>query len=1785
MSNLRPNAETYRIRALAHLLSRDLEQARLEIRKALEMEPHNENILYTFAIIYYLSALATTALPAQIPQWPAPVEWTFVLRDNDSLSRLREAERVFQELAERPGRSNEDRQVLEAWRLACLTNDPDRQDEAVRYLQTILKAIPLHYRAIAWATSRNLSVTLTPSEKAIEGLIRAEKVEVFHVIALAGIYLSSGRARKALKLLDKTKSFFQKQQSDTLWRVWHVQALSASGNLKGAFKEIEEAASGGEIEWLHMRTYVLQAFAKKTGNWHEVIEHLEKSYQKTGDPKFLLESCQLMAQKGNWEYIADRAEVLIRQVSTGETLRLAAVASYNVKRFEVCLRLLDDHRSLFPNQKLTNELRRLRVLCTQAVGSLPEALAEQEALVRDENTTPNLLKLAQLNFEKGDLKGLVIISRELVNRKDLQQEHALEIAQLVQLEDQELAVSLWKKATSQGVADTLVAQACALGYHLGLDRELGPLTKRMQELGMEGQGGIHLATLKDLMEMMDLQRDRSRKLDELYRSGTVPIHFIAGQANRPLVDLYHRILSENEASPDPIKQFFLLVRHGGRSLTEGFSRKAPQWRLNLDLTAVLLAEHLDILDEVERAFAPLRIPSDVIPALIDMRDKISQVQPSRIRAFHQIIDLVESGAIQVEEPKQIQRYENTQLVDELGERWLAFFDNARASAGYLVDFLPLHRKDLSGPPSALPENADLYLVNCRSIVEALRQEGPLSEEEYAAALRDLGQEGQKTPSVTIPKEGKPLYCLANIPEMLANANILHIACERFKLHIEKAELEMARAELRQQNERVVIGDWITGLINRLRGGIDAGTYLLIPCSSEENSDTEEPKHDLSYRCLMSLLKFEPREDDVIWIDDRCLNSYLRRDSVHIVGVNEVLKALVSAGGMSETTFYDKVSQLRAANACFVPVQKNEILYHLRQARIENNALVETRELAILRKHIAACLLRGDVLQRPPLPAGSPNENGEIAFVIRIGREVTDALLDLWADEKSDEGTRQARAEWLLENLFLDHLGLTNSISMAKPEQDDRYLVALSLSGLISQAITLTPSRGEDSRSRRRTYFKWLFARILKKRFDADPALLIATVDNLKKLLLVTRDKTLDASRDEAIIILLQMLYVDLPEMIQTELQRDSEFMASMGFKSSPIVTIDGLEFNPDDFWRSASEAINGRESKLITLNHEKEVTFLPLEKNISQNGFYLIQPEIAEKKLIKRDELGLLRESPADREAMLRHNRHWFDCSGEALDRIIAEIVSMEDAARRIEAARLWQESSMAVYYRDKYDRLKKRDEFRFEDLLPPTAEGLLRHFKLTASMEPNEQFSDVLSSVAQALIRDEGLEVAIDRIVGFPVPLPLSLFDAVDRLSRDERRDLLKRLLRTASSPLAKVHLVHALVRYSDDTPAYGRLARRIAVHLLGDKASEEFEAFLTVLKWIHGEFDHFPDTRSWSPDVKLAIVWAHAHHIFTLFASLGSPTSWIHATFKHAPRRMPLELFERNPAYWFDVAHARHISREVFILSGLAYSFGEKAVKLIDKDLKKLLEKESFPEIADMHAMQEPALPLLKDFSLAYNSLSSFMGGDRGEALRYLLECEKAQTFGRASLRAMAARAIDMLLEEREQMVPWAILHAVISDFPPYEEIAERLKTLILQTDFVDLFMKDTDCGLLAIYLASLQLSNIDDEDTYRRLKDQIVKTASFLAIQNSQHTLDTIASRIHEMLLESALNVSIAAQRHGNVIPEVVDLFTRLIENWRSIVPTCWPIIQRLCQELPPSQTKLFVPLLLRLRALKA
>ena len=302
---------------------------------------------------------------------------------------------------------------MRCWYLACLANDPDKQEEAIDYCRELLQYDPTDFRAIEWATHRNYGLDLEPSEKALSSIIVEEKSDISHVISLVICKLALKKIAEAIEVLDKFESQFKSQEEIRVWTSLYVKALVANDDPKSALRVIDQSSQKENLYYDKMMA--LQAIAQKKGDWQSLVEFLENTYKETGYTPFLFNCCSLMAEQGNWEYVAKKSQQLIDGIGTPEALRLAATACYNNNQFDICLSLLDGHRDLFEAGVLSNDLRRLRVDCRYMLGDVSEAIREAESLVNEELNANNLLALMGIYHETGNLKNWLLLHANTEN--------------------------------------------------------------------------------------------------------------------------------------------------------------------------------------------------------------------------------------------------------------------------------------------------------------------------------------------------------------------------------------------------------------------------------------------------------------------------------------------------------------------------------------------------------------------------------------------------------------------------------------------------------------------------------------------------------------------------------------------------------------------------------------------------------------------------------------------------------------------------------------------------------------------------------------------------------------------------------------------------------------------------------------------------------------------------------------------------------------------------------------------------------------------------------------------------------------------------------------------------------------------------------------------------------------------------------------------------------------------------------------------------------------------------
>jgi len=319
-------------------------------------------------------------------------------------------------------------------------------------------------------------------------------------------------------------------------------------------------------------------------------------------------------------------------------------------------------------------------------------------------------------------------------------------------------------------------------------------------------------------------------------------------------------------------------------------------------------------------------------------------------------------------------------------------------------------------------------------MQSLRDNGYFSVSTYQQALHALGSAGSVDVPSAVPEIGAKVFLVANIASVLADANLLELVSRHFKVFVDPRCLDETRNNLQEDERREELATWLERLIDRMRDGLDQSVYegIDLPDDASRAELEREEAENPDFLSLTALLHFSPQEGDVIWVDDRWVNSHAHRDGVPIIGANEVLRALLQRSYLQESEYYATLLKLRAANVRYIPLEAGEIHYHLQQAQVSEGAVVETAELSILRRYIAACLLDEECLQRPPMPQGASNPEGETAFVLGTMRITVDAMVDCWSDEKNYGDRAEPYADWILENLYTGLFGLRHLRSDPDP---------------------------------------------------------------------------------------------------------------------------------------------------------------------------------------------------------------------------------------------------------------------------------------------------------------------------------------------------------------------------------------------------------------------------------------------------------------------------------------------------------------------------------------------------------------------------------------------------------------------------------------------------------------------------------------------------------------------------------------------------------------------------------
>jgi hypothetical protein len=582
------------------------------------------------------------------------------------------------------------------------------------------------------------------------------------------------------------------------------------------------------------------------------------------------------------------------------------------------------------------------------------------------------------------------------------------------------------------------------------------------------------------------------------------------------------------------------------------------------------------------------------------------------------------------------------------------------------------------------------------------------------------------------------------------------------------------------------------------------------------------------------------------------------------------------------------------------------------------------------------------------------------------------------------------------------------------------------------------------------------------------------------------------------------MYTKLPEALKVEVKLEPEVMEWIGTKNLEAVTIGEFSFEHEAF-SSAIERVMRGETNVSIKAVEPKVKCIFNRISADPDRIPIVEVYSGKNKSkpawrIKDAFLSLASPNAAEREAALRNNRHWIDCKTKRFEQVVREINNIDDAAARLDKAQEWRKESAEVYYRGLADNLGRTGAFQWAGLVPPSAEGLLRHYRLPSKFDDSE-FAAAWQHAANMLLDEEGLEIALDRLARLPVTIPEIIVEKVRALSPEEKKAILtKRAVRWAS-PVGRLHLADLALRIctqDDDTPSEAHFAVQNLFN--DDEGKASFELFEVLLDFSYEKLFLWKATESWSPPLRLAMVWAHAVQLHNIFYSVnGAPKELVEIFSSYIRQHGTTNLLHRRTAIWNDVLHPRRFSRALFLTHGVATVLGGHAKRHHEAlKLREMVLSLSFTNQANTNL-----LPLLCDYTQALNSTESYMGGDHAVGLSQLIGSEEAEHVSSTRLRKMAADAVQNLQSDPTGW-DWATLEVVSMELLVYEAISSQLDDLIERTDFPLLFEKNAAEALPAWRMAISQSYYSNDEKLRNRIEDDLLRCLKATCLKQSSNEL---------------------------------------------------------------------------------
>lgn len=1653
------------------------------IREAEKLAPDWTSVLRTGAILRYGTALSPAA-DFHITRLPPPVHPDLVLRDENSQALLTEALARL-ELLSTKQLSIEERDEIDVWRLATLANLTGREKQARSLCRSQVTRRQMSTAAVFWGIARGYLQDREGVVRRLERKLRRKARTVDHLQALLACLFSIGKTRNAQEALTRYGSRFKDASSKQVVAAWRTRLAIRSE------KTLPAMATAEPFTVLDR----LLSEARTSKNWIS-IEPFLASIGHQADVVFA--ASQALAAAGQWLLVRPHAELLVDRVATAEATRLAVYTWYNTEAFEAAVRTIDEYPERFPGGALPEDLSRLKVYATARLGDIREARALAGNLARDSGKVADQLFAAQVHIRGGDVSGALPFVRDALGQHAGAPGQLLQFVPSVFTEDPTLARELVQKAVARGLRPREGAFALKWAYKLGLREEAGRLLAELSAHTDGTEPVLRTASLDEVIEHMRTQQEAAAALNLRYRRGEGPIHAIAGATSTNLARIWRDAFESGDAGP------ILLVRHGNRS-TNFFAGQYPaDVTLALDVTALLTQEWLGLLDALEASDIKLALPPSLMTVLEHLEEDAHHHQPLRMATVQKVVDYVEAHPVCLIASSTL--------------------NDTDPTSGRVVFDLPA-----DGSPA-------MRRLALGSAGTELVRRGGVSKEDFARIqLRFAGW--QSSAAELDIQAIRTLAFEHNTIDVVVDAGLLDAFTKTFEVRVDVEHYERCLAERRDFREREAVAERLRVLRRRLAQSIERGRYVLLTqAASESGRPTALTHRDILIQPLFELLASRSIDAHWIWIDDRYCTGFVNSHGNIIVSVYEVLRYLNDTGKLAPAQLYESLARLRRARVGFLPVTAEEVVYNLRQAQLENDSVVETPELAALRRSLNQLLLREEDLDLDV--AGAPGERihelHSLLVALGCGRDCLEAI---WRDRNIPLDTRIAWSDWIWEALRVERL---TRVPVGGDGDAKRRLWCLMIAQLLVLAISIPVLRdGDIPDGFRRTYLRWLEFRVLDIGEHGNPGMRAHISATLTTSLTDLLKSLQEGGPDERVSLkdarpTLLRFTEALPDELRADLYRDPYIQDALQPNVVTVVNFDQLRFAAKDFWDKLAQAWNGDAQSVASVDGQQfQVQREAGDFTFTGNASWRFADPALE----------MLSSDESVRRAFVSRKLPQLVDATDDVEAVVQQLASSTSPFERMKFERELRARTAVGRYTHAKELFASKEELSANELLPACVDRYLAFLGLSADGDTRIDWE----ATATQLAAHVGPEETLRRLAGIPIRLPAVVLENFRRMDLPAATALVEGLRRDSITTLRRLRVIELL--RGDARPTWDDTIEKLATDLLSTWQSEA-RALHEVLHWSERVWRRDPRWRALPVGHRLACVWAHADHTLAIFSASQFNSKLIEERMAtlHSGAMRDVLVFDSD--YESNIAAPRRLLMETLLLYGLNAALGTKAGSLLQKHRAAYVSLVTYP----LEPGPFPMAGLFADRRHGRDELGAYLSDELDPWFAEPIDAAGIALLTESGREEMLSQAIGLLQTQPENPSAWMQIVMVGSWWLPSElrrtvdEALERFKFALVS---------ENDGQIARVLTALVPFSGVDSRHALER---ELIRWTDTLSKRHATAIVTGNTDSLTDQDALAVLELAFALARRKD-LRQALEQLNRIVKD----VVMAWPALAARCRDL--------------------